>query len=143
MPETLAGRLARLTFLASSLDIGELAQASAQPLDRAARIYYAVGDRLSLDEMRAAARRLPAETSWQKLAAAAIVDDLFSLQADLAARILMSDCAGQPDPLAAWTAARAGALAPLEALARELRTVVAPDLAMLVVASRQMRQALG
>ena len=143
VPEALAARLARLIFLASALDIDELAQGSGQPLDRAARIYYGVGARLAFDEMRAAARRLPAETSWQKLAVEATVDDLFALQADLAARILASDCAAEPDPLAAWATTRSALLAPVEALVRELRTVVTPDLALLVVASRQLRQILG
>jgi glutamate dehydrogenase len=93
--------------------------------------------------MRAAARRLPAETPWQKLALESMTDDLFALQADLAARILASDCAVKPDPLAAWSAANAASLAPAEALARDLRAASIPDLAMLVVASRQLRQALG
>jgi len=68
---------------------------------------------------------------------------VFTLQADLAARILTSDCAAKLDPLVAWSAANAAALAPAEALARELRAATTPDLAMLVVASRQLRQGLG
>jgi hypothetical protein len=35
------------------------------------------------------------------------------------------------------------ALAPAEAIAAKSRTAFAPDLAMLVVAGRQLRQALG
>ena len=143
VPETLAGRIAALPFLACTLDIDELAERSTQPLDLAARIYYGVGTQFALDEMRAAARRLPAETPWQKLALEAMIDDLLALQADLAARILASDCAVKPDPLAAWSAGNAASLAPAEALARELRAANIPDLAMLVVASRQLRQALG
>jgi glutamate dehydrogenase len=143
VPEAIAARLARLSFLASALDIDNLAQGSAQPLDMAARVYFGVADRLALDEMRAAARRLPADTPWQKLAVEATVDDLFALQADLAARILASGCAAQSDPLAAWAASRAGALATADTVARELRGAVSPDLAMLVVASRQLRQTLG
>ncbi len=143
LPQALAERVAGLIFLGSSPDIDELAKGSAHPLDRAARIYFCVGDRLALDEMRTAARRLPAETVWQKLAVDATVDDLFALQADLAARILASDGAAGPDPLAAWTASRATSLAAAEALARELRVAVTPDLAMLVVATRQLRQTLG
>jgi glutamate dehydrogenase len=120
-----------------------LAERAGQPLDRTARIYYGVGARFALDEMRAAARRLPAETAWQRLATEATVDDLFTLQADLAGDILAGDCALEPDPLAAWATARAASLSPAEALARELRAAATPDLAMLVVASRQLRQALG
>jgi len=143
VPGALAGRIAALTFLAGALDIAALAERSARPLDRAARIYYGVGAQFALDEMRAAARRLPAETPWQKLAVEAMIDDLFALQADLAARVLASDCAANPDPLLAWSAANAGSLVPAEALARELRAATTPDLAMLVVASRQLRHALG
>jgi glutamate dehydrogenase len=143
VPEALAGRVAALTFLACALDIVDLAERSAQPLDRAARIYYGVGAHFALDEMRAAARRLPAESLWQKLAIEAMIDDLFALQADLAARVLASDCAANLDPLTVWSAANAAALASAEALARELRAATTPDLAMIVVASRQLRHALG
>jgi glutamate dehydrogenase len=143
VPEALARRIAGLPFLAFALDVGELAERSAQPFDRAARIYYGVGVQFALDEMRAAASRLPAETPWQKLAVEAMVDDLFVLQADLSTRVLASDCAAKPDPLVAWSAANAASLAPSEALVRELRAASTPDLAMLVVACRQLRHTLG
>jgi len=85
-------------------------------------VYYAVGAQFALDEMRIAARRLRAETPWQKQAVEATIDDLFVLQTDLAARILASSCSIQPeDPIAAWSAAHAAALAPAEPLLRELR----------------------
>ena len=74
-----------MDFLAAALEIADLAEHSGQPLDRAARVYYGVGARFALDEMRAAARRLPAETPWQKQAVEATIDDFFALQADLAA----------------------------------------------------------
>jgi glutamate dehydrogenase len=62
VPETLASRIGAMMFLAAALDIDELAERSGQPLDRAARVYYGVGAQFALDEMLAAARRLPAET---------------------------------------------------------------------------------
>jgi glutamate dehydrogenase len=141
--DSLAGRIAALIFLASALDIAELAERTTQPLDRTARVYYGAGARFALDEMRAAARRLPSETSWQKRAVEETIDDLFVLQADIAARILASEHVMSPDPLAAWAAARAPALAQAEAVMRELRAAAIPDLAMLVVVSRQLRQSLG
>jgi len=143
VPEALGGRIAALIFLACALDIVDLAERSAQPLDRAARIYYGLGTRFALDDMRAAARRLPAETPWQKLVVDAMIDDLFTLQADLAARILASEYAATPDPVVAWSGAHANALSRAEALGRELRAATTPDLAMLVVVGRQLRQALG
>ncbi len=143
VPKALASRIGAMMFLAAALDIADLAQRSGQPLDRAARVYYAVGAQFALDEMLAAARRLPAETAWQKQAVEATIDDLFALQADLAARILASDYAAQPDPVAAWSAARPAALAATEPLISELRAATTPDLAMLVVAGRQLRRAVG
>ena len=106
-------------------------------------LYYQIGVRFALDEMRAAARRLPAETQWQKLAVEATIEDMLALQAEITARVLASEQLEAADPLADWTAARASAFAGAEALARELRANAAADLALLVVAARQLRQALG
>jgi glutamate dehydrogenase len=124
------------------LEIADLAERAAQPLERAARTYYATGAHFMLGEMRAAARRLPAETAWQRQAVDTVVDDLFTLQAEIASHALQV-AAEAPDPLAAWTKDRTAALALAEAIAAELRAGVMPDLAMLVVASRQLREALG
>jgi glutamate dehydrogenase len=141
VPEALATRIGGTMFLAAALDVADLAERSGQELNHAARVYYAVGAQFALDEMRIAARRLRAETPWQKQAVEATIDDLFALQTDLAARILASG--SSEDPIGAWSAAHAAALAPAEPLLRELRAAAAPDLAMLVVASRQLRHALG
>jgi glutamate dehydrogenase len=146
VPQTLAHRVAGVIFLTTAFEIAELAEGAACPIERAARIFYGVGARLALDEMRAAARRLPAETAWQKAAAETLIDDFYALQAELAARVLQSDAASTDetaDPLPAWAKDRAAALAPADAIAAELRSATAPDLAMLVVAGRQLRQALG
>jgi glutamate dehydrogenase len=142
VPESLAVSVGGAPFLASALEIVDLAERTGQPLERAARIYFAAGARFALAEMRAAARRLPAETGWQRQAMDTVVDDIYALQADLAQSVLqLAD--GEADPLAAWAKARAAALAPAEAIAAELRAATAADLAMLVVASRQLRQALA
>ena len=102
----------------------------------------AAGAHFALGEMRTAARRLPAETAWQRQAIETVIDDLFALQSETALSALQTAVDGS-DPLAAWTKERATALAPAEAIAAELRAGATPDLAMLVVASRQLRQALG
>src|SRR5205814_1680081 len=114
----------------------------APPLERAARAYYGAGDRVALDDMRAAAQRLPAETAWQKQAVETVIDDSFALQAEFSERALR-DGADGADPVATWAASRGAALAPAEASVTELRAATAPDLAMLVVAGRQLRQTLG
>jgi glutamate dehydrogenase len=142
VPAPLALRIGVMIFLAPALDIAELAERTGRSLDQTGRVYYEAGVRFALDEMRAAARRLPAETQWQKLAVEAVIEDVLKLQADLAARVLAGDHAAAPDPLTTWAAARAADLAPSEALVRELHGSASPDLALLVVAARQLRQAL-
>jgi glutamate dehydrogenase len=142
VPQPFAARVAGVIFLTTAFEIGELAERSARPVDQAARIFYGVGARFALDELREAARHLPAETAWQKAAVETLIDDFYVLQADCAQRVL-AGADGAADPLAAWLESHAGQLAPAEAIATELRAATAPDLAMLVVAGRQLRQALG
>jgi len=142
VPAALAGRIGQFIFLISALEVGDLAARTRQPIERAARTFYGVGARFALDDLRAAARRLPAETSWQKAAAETVIDDFYGIQADLSARAL-DEAGAAVDPLAAWLEAHAAALVPAEAVAAELRAAQVPDLAMLVVAGRQLRQATG
>ncbi|TMK29337.1 MAG: NAD-glutamate dehydrogenase, partial [Alphaproteobacteria bacterium] len=142
VPQRLAAAIGGTPFLAAALEIADLMEGTLQPLDRAARTYYASGARFALGEMRSAARRLPAETAWQRQAVETVTDELFTLQAEIAYSALHASL-DAADPLAAWTKERATALAPAEAIAAELRAGATPDLAMLVVASRQLRQALG
>ncbi|HML10923.1 MAG TPA: NAD-glutamate dehydrogenase [Stellaceae bacterium] len=142
VPPQLAAQIGAIVFLTTAFEIGDLAERAGQPIDRAASVFYGVGARFALDGLRDAARRLPAETQWQKTAVETLIDDFYALQADLAERVLKS-ADGAADPLTAWTAAHATALAPAETVAAALRAATAPDLAMLVVAARQLRQALG
>jgi glutamate dehydrogenase len=142
VPRPLTNRVAGIVFLTTAFEIADLAARAGQPVERAAVCFYGVGARFALDELRAAGRRLPAETSWQKTAIEALIDDFYALQANLAEQVLKA-ADGAADPVAAWTATRATQLAPAEAIAAELRTVANPDLAMLVVAGRQLRQALA
>ncbi len=146
VPPSQAARVAGIVFLTTAFEIGDMATRAACPVERAGRTFYGVGARFALDELRAAARRLPVDTTWQKAAVETLIDDFYAMQAELAERILKAADGAPPgadDPIAAWAATRAAALAPAEALAAELRAAPNPDLAMLVVAGRQLRQALA
>jgi glutamate dehydrogenase len=141
VPPQTAAQIGAIVFLTTAFEIGDLAERSDQAIDRAASVFYGVGARFALDGLRDAARRLPAETQWQKAAVETLIDDFYALQADLAERVLKSSN-GAEDPVAAWTAAHAAALQPADTVATALRAAITPDLAMLVVAGRQLRQAL-
>jgi glutamate dehydrogenase len=142
VPAPLAQRIGQVIFLSTALDVADLAEHTAQPLERAARTFYEVGARFAFDDLRAAGRRLPAATGLQKAAADALIDDFYGLQASLAESVLRS-AAGAADPLAAWSKTHSGAVAAAEEIAAELRAAGTPELAMLVVAARQLRQASG
>ncbi len=142
VPPSLAARIGAFIFLTTALEICDLAARVGQPVERVAQTFYEVGGRFAFDDLRAAARRLPTDTVWQKASAEALLDDFYTMQAEAADRVLRTGGEAK-EQVAVWAAARAGALAAAEALARELRAASIPDLAMLVVASRQLRQALG
>ena len=137
-PIDLAKEAAKLPALGGATDIVKLAGEDAAKVQQAAAIYYAVGDRLSLDWLRASAQAIVATTSWQKQAIAAIVDELFAFQAELSARILAG---GARDHAAveAWLQARGPVFLRAQQILTEMQSANGADLAMLAVANRQMR----
>ncbi len=142
VPAPLARRIGGILFLTTALEVGALAERTSQPIERAARTFYGVGARFAFDDLREAARRLPNDTGPQQAAADSLIDDFYGLQADLAESVLeVAD--GTADPLAAWIETHSRATLAAERVADELRSAKAPDLAMLVVAARQLHQASG
>jgi glutamate dehydrogenase len=137
VPEALAARVTRFEPLVSGFDIVRLAAASQRDVKDAARAYWAVGHRFGLDRLRAAAAKLRADTPWQKMAIGAIVDDLFAIEAELAAKAIGE---GGVEP---WLGRHANGLAPLEASLQEILATPQLDLAMLTVANRQLRSLAG
>jgi glutamate dehydrogenase len=151
VPDALARRIASLEFLAPGLDIVRMAQATGSPVDAVARTYFAVGDRFDIDFLRDAAELVPEDSHWSRLAVTAIVDDLYSHQRDLTARVLASNGAVPADAggkeiaglIDSWTADRGATLAQTDSLLAELRKAGSIDLAMLAVANRQLRSLIG
>ena len=135
VPLPLAERVARLDFLVSAVDIVRLAVATQQDAIELGRRFFATGARFRLDLLRMAARKLDGGSAWRRLAVGALIEDLYSHQADLTAKALTSGPAG----LEAWAQLHAGELAHLDALVSEILQVPTPDLAMLTVANRQFR----
>ncbi len=76
----------RLDFLAPGLDIVRMAK-SAKPHGRGGRqpAIFAVGRRFHIDRLRSATSGVNLDTHWDRLAVAAIVEDLYGHQRDLAA----------------------------------------------------------
>jgi glutamate dehydrogenase len=137
LPERLAYRVASLGVMAAALDIVRLSRGG-RPVDDVARVYFGVGTRFGLERLRIAGSAIIAETPWQKAAVAAVVDDLYSYQSTLAARVI-SETNGARDPVESWLAPRLRVVERVDQLMNDVRAAQSVDLAMLTVASRQLR----
>ena len=138
VPREVAFAAVRLDFLTSSVDVVRLAQGSKLGIVELARRFYAIGHRFRLDTLRLIARGLKAETSWQKLAVSALIEDFYAQQAELTQQSIAASA-----ELDRWLESRAAALAQIDALLRDIESSPAPDLAMLTVASRALRSAMA
>jgi glutamate dehydrogenase len=139
VPEGLARRIAFLIVLPSVLDIVRLAAARGEAPDAVARLYFQLGETLGFGWLRYQAEKLAVDSHWQKLAAAAVIDELYAHQRNIARRVLEFPAAAAGDAIAAWSGAHAAAVERTRALIAELNAVAAVDLSMLTVASRQLR----
>jgi glutamate dehydrogenase len=141
VPPELARRMAILNRLFSALDIVDIAEATDQPVETAAGVYFTLGDRLRLHWLRSHVEALPRDNRWQTLARAALRDDLYSQQAELTAEILRNT----PDDLPAAERIDAWVNANWEPVERTLQVLTdinasgAFGLATLSVALREIR----
>ena len=137
VPETVAYRIASLGVMGAALDIVRLSR-TGRPVEDVAKVYFSVGARFGLDRLRTAGNSIAAETPWQKAAVAAVIDDLFNYQSTLASRVL-GENDGTKDPVDHWLAVRPREVERIDQMMTDFRAAQTVDLAMLTVASRQLR----
>jgi len=139
IPDALAHRVARLDVMSSALDIVRIARQSGA-VEETARIYFGLGARFGLDRLRAAGSSIVADTSWEKAAVAAIVDDLFNYQSVLASRVILEGNGVQSgEAVDRWLQTRSRVVERVDQMMNDLKSAPIVDLAMLAVASRQLR----
>jgi glutamate dehydrogenase len=138
VPADLARRMARLELMEAAPDIVRIARATGTPVEAVGRIYFEVGRRFDLDWLRGATAAVPLDTHWDRLAVAAILDDINGHQRELARRVLDGGGPGAGD-VDGWLASRTTAMQRTAALLAELKAAGKPDLAKLAIANRQLR----
>ncbi len=142
-PAEIARRAAALETLAGAGDLMLAARANGCNIEDAARVYFKLGERLSLAALGIGAQKLPREGQWPSQAAVSMLDELAALHADLLASVLRSagpQGAADPDAaLARWSEPRQLALERVDHLKEELATAGQLDLAMLSVATSELR----
>ncbi len=145
VPEKLAHQVAAMRALVAGTDVVRLATAVEAPAPAVARVYFGVGERLGLEWLRAAVGRAKIETPWQRAATEGLLDDLSLHQVAIAWQVLAE--AGRKaewkEALAAWEGRHAAEVARLDKLLEELRGAESVDVAMLVVADRQLQGLSG
>jgi glutamate dehydrogenase len=137
VPERVAYRIASLGVMGAALDIVRLSR-TGRPVQDVAKVYFSVGARFGLERLRSAGASIAAETPWQKAAVAAAVDDLFNYQSIIASRVL-GESNGVGEPLDGWLTARPRVVERIDQMMTDFRAAQTVDLAMLTVASRQLR----
>src|SRR3954447_1665096 len=137
VPESVAYRIASLGVMGAALDIVRLSR-TGRPVADVAKVYFSVGARFGLERLRTAGAGIPAETPWQKAALLAVIDDLFTYQSTLASKVL-TESDGAKDPVDQWLATRPREVERIDQLMIDLKAAQTVDLAMLAVASRQLR----
>jgi glutamate dehydrogenase len=139
VPRAVAHRVASLDTLFAALDIAEVSANTGRAAEAVAAAYFGVTSRLGLAWLRDRIGALPGDGHWQALAKSAMRDDLAGLQRALATNALAAAGDGGADPVAAWEARQRGTMERASRILGELRAVPAPDLAMLSVGLRELR----
>ncbi|MEM1400872.1 MAG: NAD-glutamate dehydrogenase domain-containing protein, partial [Pseudomonadota bacterium] len=143
VPEKLACTVAALNLIAAGFDLVMIGDETKMSLDRIGRTYYRLGHRLGIAWLRDSARTMPVASHWQKQAVAAIIDDLYALQADLTLGVLKGAAgdktAKDAEIIDRWINERAAPMERIDQLIAELKALSSVDLSMLAVANRRLR----
>jgi glutamate dehydrogenase len=141
VPHDLAARIAGLDAMFNALDIVEVADRLKRDIEPVARLHFALAGELDFPWLRARIGMLSADNHWETLAKAALRDDLASMLRALTADASRGDAAPS-DPAArigAWKARHAVLHERFRQILTDLRATESPDLAMLSVAMRELR----
>ena len=136
VPPELARRAAGLDAMFGALDIVAVASALRREIDSVARVHFALAGELDFPWLRSKIGMLSADDHWHALAKAALRDDLASTLRALSQDVLSDSAA---DPIGAWKARNGVLYERFRQVLADLRATEPPDLAMLSVAMRELR----
>ncbi len=140
VPVEVAQQVARLEPLYSALDVAEVGYGTDVPVERAARVYFALEARLDLGWLRDRIAELPADNRWHTRARTALDEELYAQQRLLATEVLSnSGAAGPPEQLLdAWSAHSNGAVDRYLQLTADLKSAAPVDMPTLSVAVKEI-----
>jgi len=140
VPDSTARAVGGLIVLASAADIVRIAPRHGLTVPEAGALYFAVGARFGLGPLRQAAQGLSVRGRWDKLAAAAAIEDLYGHQRDITIAVAAhAPGLAAAEALAAWIKDNRIDVERTDALLAEVKAAAQIDLAMLAVTNRQLR----
>jgi glutamate dehydrogenase len=144
VPDDLAVRAAGLLDSFSLLDVVEIAAAVKRPVDEVASIYFALSERIEVDQMLTRITALPRGDRWTALARSALRYDLYAALAGLTTNVLTSTPSTEPPQqrIEAWEEASHEGVTRARSTLEEIAATDNFDLATLSVALRTIRTLL-
>ena len=137
--EPLASRLAASDSMFISLGVVDTALQLDKPVQQVARLYFKLGELLSLDWFMARIVALHPENRWQDLARESYVDDLEGQRRRLTASLGCDTGGDDLDSLiAGWQEQQAALIERWKFMIKDLRNGPTPDFAMISVALREL-----
>jgi glutamate dehydrogenase len=140
-PAQLAGDLAVLPTPGSGLDIIQVASSHKLKIERAAEVYFALGEALHLSWLMGKVEELTVESRWHAQARGSLRDELYTQHRALTAQIIEHGGKGRgADLVAAWIARDDSALKFTLDMFADMRTQVVTDYPIVSVAVRRLAQ---
>jgi glutamate dehydrogenase len=142
-PEPLAADLAVLPTPGSGLDIIHVAADHNLKVERAAEVYFALGEALHLSWLMGKIEELPVESRWHAHARGSLRDELYTQHRALTAQVLEQGGTGKgADIVDAWLNRDDPALKYTLGMFADMRTQVVTDYPIVSVAVRRLAQLL-
>ncbi|AMG31874.1 NAD-glutamate dehydrogenase [Grimontia hollisae] len=140
VPKPIADKIVRLTSLYAGLDLAQVSEQMEKPFDVVARLYFVLGDTLSLHWFLKQITNQPVENHWQALARASFREDLDWQQRMLTAHILEGMNNGESAELGleSWMVEHAVSLGRWESIVAEFKVGTVHEFAKFSVALREL-----
>ena len=134
VPEDIAHDVALLPPLTSALDVALLAQDADMEPGKVAALYFAVGDMLGLDRLRALAAKFSPPDYWDRLALRRLLDDLYAAQRRIARKLLAGGSSAE-----SWAKTHGEALTRMRSFLADLDASGELSVAKLMLASSHIQ----
>jgi len=142
VPESLAIKVNSLPLLLSVLDIVEIASNTETELEHVAILHFKLGTQFNFGWLFNKISELPRDTRWTALSRSALRDDLYRTHRKLTIVVLRTDTTEPQAQIEAWMEQRQACITRCQQVLADINNIENPDLSVLSVALREIRNLL-